>query len=132
MGQTRKISVSLWRHSRNAVKIGSNDEDNCQDALGTGSLSAKMALNKDIPKFLLKTGWTITYYYKLGHIKKLQKSDSGRDWLRSEIQKRVQFFWWVDKNPRSEQDQKRKGNAKKTAPDSTVKKQKDKTSKPQQ
>ena len=78
--------------------------NNCQDALGTGKLSAKMALNKDIPKFLLKTGWTITNYYKLGHIKKLQKSDSGRDWLRSEIQKRVQFFWWVDKNPRSEQD----------------------------
>ena len=33
----------------------------------------------------------------------------------------------MDSNPRSEEDQKRKGNAKKTAPDSTVKKQKDKT-----
>jgi hypothetical protein len=47
MGQTRKISVSLWRHSRNAVKIGS------KDALGSGNLPAKMALKKDIPKFLL-------------------------------------------------------------------------------
>ena len=78
-------------------------------------LEAKMHLHLEIcqqkwhlKRIFLSSCWTITNYYKLGHIKKLQKSDSGRDWLRSEIQKRVQFFWWVDKNPRSRWGKKKK------------------------
>ena len=60
MGQTRKLPVGFWRrNSRMAFKVwqatltpleektynfGRDDEDNCQDAVETGNLSAKMTI----------------------------------------------------------------------------------------
>ncbi len=36
--------------------FGSYDEDDCQDAVGTGNLSVKMTIEQEIPQFLPNTG----------------------------------------------------------------------------
>jgi hypothetical protein len=61
--------------------FGSEDEDDCKDAVGTGNLSAKMTIEKDIPQFLPMLGRKVKIYYrgitklcincyKPGHMKK--------------------------------------------------------------
>ena len=61
--------------------FGSDDPDNCQILVGTGNLSAKMTIEKEIPQFLPMMGRKVRVYYrgitklcincyKPGHIKK--------------------------------------------------------------
>jgi hypothetical protein len=51
-----KFGKPLRLLEEETYKFKSNDEDNCQDAVETGNLSAKMTLKKDIPQFLLSMG----------------------------------------------------------------------------
>jgi hypothetical protein len=61
--------------------FGSEDEDECKDAVGTGNLAAKMTIEREIPQFLPMLGRKVSIYYRgiqklcvncyqAGHIKK--------------------------------------------------------------
>ena len=43
-------------------KKPTNDEDNCQNAVVNGNLSAKMTIHKDIPRFLPIMGQKVQVY----------------------------------------------------------------------
>jgi hypothetical protein len=76
-----KFGKPLTPLEEETYSFGSNDEDDCQDAVGTGNLSAKMTIEQEIPQFLPIMGPKVPVYYRgitklcincyqPGHIKK--------------------------------------------------------------
>jgi hypothetical protein len=82
-----KFGKPLTQLEEETYSFGSNEEDECQDAVGTGNLSANMTIEQEIPQFLPMMGLKVLVYYcgitKLcincyqpGHIKKNCKNST--------------------------------------------------------
>ena len=60
------MAVKIWQATyvleEETYKFESDDEDNCQNAVGNGNLSAKMTIHKDIPRFLPIMGQKVQVY----------------------------------------------------------------------
>ena len=82
-----KFGKPLTPLEEETYNFGSNNEDDCQDAVGTGNLSAKMTIEQEIPQFLPMMGQKVRVYYRgitklcincyqPGHIKKNCKNST--------------------------------------------------------
>ena len=60
------MAVKIWQATyvleEETYKFESDDEDNCQNAVVNGNLSAKMTIHKDIPRFLPIMGQKVQVY----------------------------------------------------------------------